>query len=96
MDLMMSMVRLGQIRMVSDEHDRVWQDHMMDNKRVKAFKNGEMVYTWVKTAGEDHSAMALVYLIVASRILGVAAGSTVRLPLATSFKLAPTKMTNSA
>lgn len=96
MDLMMSMVRLGQIRKVSDEHDRVWQDHMMDNKRVKAFKNGEMVYTWVKTAGEDHSAMALVYLIVASRILGVAAGSTVRLPLVTSFKLAPTKMTSSS
>ena len=96
MDLMMSMVRLGQIKKVSDEHDRAWQDHMMDNKRIKAFKNGEMVYTWVKTAGEDHSAMALVYLIVASRILGVAAGSTVRLPLATSFKLAPTKMTNSA
>ena len=86
MDLMMSMVRLGHIRKVSDEQDRVWQEHMMDNKRIKAFKNGEMVYTWVKTAGEDHAAMALVYLIVASRILGVAAGSMVKLPMMTTFK----------
>lgn len=89
MDLMMSMIRLGHIRKVSDEHDRVWQEHMMDNKRIKAFKNGEMVYTWVKTAGEDHCAMALVYLIVASRILGVAAGSMVKLPLVTTFKHKP-------
>lgn len=89
MDLMMSMVRTGHIKKVSDENDRVWQEHMMDNKRIKAFKNGEMVYTWVKTTGEDHAAMALVYLIVASRILGVAAGSTVPLPLLSTFRVKP-------
>lgn len=91
MDLMMSMVRTHQILKVSDEHDRVWQSHMMDNKRIKAFKNGEMVYTWVKTTGEDHYAMALVYLIVASRMLGVSSGSMVKLPLLSSFKTKATR-----
>jgi predicted nucleic-acid-binding Zn-ribbon protein len=86
MDLMMAMIRTGEILKVSCEYDRTWKTHLMDNKRIKAFKNGEMVYTWVKTAGEDHYAMAGVYMIVASRILGVASGSAVQLPMFSTFK----------
>lgn len=87
MDLIMAMIRSGLLRKVSDEYDGVWQDHMVDNKRIKAFKNDELVYTWVKTSGEDHTFMAIVYALVASRLLGVSAGSMVSLPLLSSFKV---------
>lgn len=87
MDLIMGMVRSKQIKKVSDENDRLWQTHLMDNKRVQEFKNGELVYTWVKTKGEDHLHMALVYCFVSSRMLGVSAGSYARLPLVSSFKV---------
>jgi hypothetical protein len=89
MDIQMAMVRSGQILKVSCEHDRIWKTHMMDNKRIKAFKNGEMVYTWVKTAGEDHYGMAGVYMIIASRMLGVSVGVTSSLPLLSTFKHKP-------
>lgn len=92
MDLMMAMVRTEELLKVSDENDRVWQTHMMDNKRIKAFKNGEMVYTWVKTEGEDHYAMAGVYMIVASRMLGVAAGCSAPLPMLSTFKRKPAEV----
>lgn len=89
MDLIMMMVRSGQVKKVSDENDREWKTHMADNKRLKMFKNGEMVMTWVKTDGIDHWHMALIYALVASRILGVSSGNTFSLPMLSSFRVKP-------
>lgn len=93
LDVIMSLIRSGNIKKVSDQHDRVWKTHMMDNKRIKAFKNGEMVLTWVKTAGEDHSFMSLAYLFVASRMVQLSSGSTARLPLISTIKIQPQSTT---
>lgn len=89
MDLLMHMLRTGQVKKVSDENDEVWKDHLTDNKRIRMFKNGELVLTWVKTTKVDHLHMALVYALVASRILGVTSGSGVSLPLLGTFKIQP-------
>ena len=60
---------------------------MTDNKRVQVFKNGELVFTWVKTLKVDHYHMALIYALVASRILGVSVGGNAPLPLVSSFRV---------
>jgi hypothetical protein len=44
------------------------------------------VFVWVKTTGNDHMHHSLLYALVASRMLGVSAGSQVRLPMVSSFK----------
>lgn len=90
MDVMVALIRGGQILKVSDDQDRTWITHMTDNKRIQMFKNGEMVFTWVKTMKVDHYHMALVYAMVASRMLGVSSGYTGgRLPLLSTFKVLP-------
>lgn len=89
MDVLMGLLRAGKILKVSDENDKVWWHHLMDNKRVQMFKDGELVFTWVKTLKEDHLHMALVYALVASRILGVSVGNVSGLPLMTTFKYKP-------
>lgn len=86
-DLIMMMVRSGHILKVSDEHDEQWKDHMLDQKRVREFRNDELVFTWRKTSGEDHMSHSLLYCLVASRMLGVASGSHVTLPLVFTFKV---------
>ena len=90
MDVLMALVRAGRVLKVSDETDQQWYTHMTDNKRVQMFKNGELVFTWVKTLKVDHWHMALVYALVASRILGVSVGTGGSLPLLSSFKVRPT------
>lgn len=94
MDVLMSLVRVGRVLKVSDEQDQLWYTHMMDNKRVQMFKNGELVYTWVKTLKVDHFHMALVYALVASRILGVSVGTGVALPLIYTFPVKPRLSSN--
>ena len=89
MDVIMSLIRSGSILKVSDDMNAVWYRHMTDNKRVQLFKNGELVYTWVKTLKVDHLHMALVYAVVASRMLGVGAGSGGALPLISTFRVKP-------
>lgn len=92
MDVLMSLVRNKQVLKVSDDTDKQWFTHMMDNKRVQAFQNGELVYTWVKTLKVDHWHMALVYAMVASRMLGVSTGySGGSLPMLSTFKLTQPK-----
>lgn len=89
MDVLMSLIRVGGVLKVSDTTDKEWMTHMTDNKRVQMFKNGELVFSWVKTFKTDHWHMALVYAMVASRILGVSAGMDVAIPLVYSFKVNP-------
>lgn len=86
-DLVMAMVRSSMIQKVSDKYDDMWKIHMTDQKRIKVFRNGEMVFTWVKTQGQDHLAHSLLYTLVASRILGVSSGAGIPLPPLSSFKV---------
>jgi hypothetical protein len=87
MDVVMSLVRAGSIMKVSDSMNDTWYTHMMDNKRIQMFKNGELVYTWVKTLKVDHAHMGLLYALVASRILGVSDDYGTALPLLSSFQV---------
>jgi hypothetical protein len=85
-DMIMMMVRSGHILKVSCALDEQWKDHLTDQKRVREFREDELVFVWRKTSGEDHMAHSLLYALVASRMLGVAAGSQVSLPLVFTFK----------
>lgn len=87
MDVVMSLIRAGSIMKVSDSMNDTWYTHMMDNKRIQMFKNGELMYTWVKTLKVDHSHMGLLYALVASRILGVSDDYGTALPLLSSFQV---------
>jgi hypothetical protein len=85
-DLIMSLLRNGGILKVSCTHDDLWKEHLTDQKRVREFQQDELVFVWVKTNGLDHLHHSLLYALVASRMLGVAAGCHVRLPMMGSFK----------
>lgn len=90
-DVIMLMMRSGHILKVSDENDDLWVDHMLDQKRVREYRNDELVFTWRKTAGDDHMHHSLLYALIASRMLGVSSGSQVMLPLVFKFRTAPPK-----
>lgn len=91
-DLIMMMVRSGHVLKVSCELDEQWKDHMTDQKRIREFRNDELVFVWKKTSGEDHMAHSLLYALVASRMLGVASGAQVSLPLVFTFKMGPKQL----
>lgn len=93
-DMIMMMVRSGHILKVSDEHDELWKDHMTDQKRIREYRDEELVFVWKKTSGEDHMAHSLLYALIASRMLGVASGSQVSLPLVFTFKVGAPKPRN--
>ena len=85
-DLIMLMLRSGHILKVSDEHDDLWKDHLTDQKRLREFRDEELVFVWKKATGMDHMHHSLLYALIASRMLGVASGSQVSLPLVFTFK----------
>lgn len=85
-DLIMMMVRAGSILKVSDQYDEDWKDQLTDQKRVREFLDDELVFVWRKTSGADHLHHSLLYALVASRLLGVAAGCSQPLPLLLTFK----------
>lgn len=89
-DLRMGMVRAGQILKVSDAHDAKWKEHLTDQKRIRMFMQDELQFVWQKTKGEDHLDHALLYTIIASKLVGAASGSTVRLPLLSTFRTGQT------
>jgi hypothetical protein len=86
-DLIMMLIRNHQITKVSDEMDVTWAQHLTDQKRVREFEKDELVFVWRKTSGNDHLHHSLLYALVASKMLGVAAGCAVALPLVSSFKV---------
>ena len=88
-DLIMHMIRAGAILKVSDENDETWKEHLTDQKRIRDFKDDELIFSWRKTLGNDHLHHSLLYTLIASRMLGVASGSQVSLPLVFSFKVRP-------
>lgn len=88
-DILMMMIRSGHILKVSCENDETWKEHVTDQKRIREFRNEELVFVWKKTLGNDHLHHSLLYTLVASRMLGVASGSQVSLPLVFTFKVRP-------
>ena len=88
-DILMLMLRGGNVLKVSDEFDGEWMDHLTDMKRIREYRNEELVFTWTKMTGNDHMHHSLLYCLIASRMLGVASGSHVSLPLVSSFKVKP-------
>jgi hypothetical protein len=80
-DHVMLQLRTGKILKVTDENNDLWVAHLMDQKRVEEFRREGLVYVWVKTRGEDHLHHSLLYALVASRMLGVASGGLVGIPI---------------
>lgn len=72
-DLLLGMVKSGDLAKSHDENDEVWIAHALDMKRAKKFtRDNELVYSWVKSKqGMDHAWHATLYAVVASRIMGV-------------------------
>lgn len=89
-DVLMLMMRSGNIMKVSDDRDEEWKEHITDQKRVREFRNDEIVFVWRKTSGMDHMHHSLLYALIASKMLGVSSGSHVQLDLVHSFKVRPT------
>lgn len=88
-DLIMLMLRSGHILKVCDSNDEVWKTHLTDQKRVRTIMQDEVVFSWQKSAGEDHLHHSLLYAVVASRMLGVSSGSSGPLPLVSKITVKP-------
>lgn len=86
-DLIMMLLRNKLILKVSDDMDVTWAQHLTDQKRVREFDNDELVFVWRKTSGNDHLHHSLLYALIASKMIGVASGCRVALPLVSSFKV---------
>ena len=80
-DHVMLQIRTGKILKVADEHNETWFTHLTDAKRVEEFRNDELQFVWVKASGQDHLHHALLYTVVASRMLGVASGALAGVPV---------------
>ena len=80
-DHVMMLMRSGKILKVQDENDETWKEHLRDQKRVKEYRNEEIVMVWKKSKGEDHLHHSLLYTVVASKLLGVASGGLAGIPI---------------
>lgn len=72
-DGVMHDIRGGLIKKVREPHDEEWIEHLTDMRRIKEFTaDAEMSFVWRKSEeGTDHYHHSLVYLWVASRMLGM-------------------------
>lgn len=89
-DSLMTFIRSGQFSKQTCELDEMFVTHCTDMRRIKDWdaKAQEMRFKWVKSAeGDDHFFHALGYAYIASKVLGVATGCQVALPLVSSFKV---------
>jgi hypothetical protein len=71
-----------------DVLDDAWKSEMRSLKRIAKFdRTNEMVYSWEKTDGQDHSHFSLLYLYLAIKMRGLASGTFNRaqVPLIRSF-----------
>lgn len=71
-----------------DALDDAWKNEMRSLKRIAKFdRTNELVYSWEKTDGQDHSHFSLLYLYLAIKMRGLASGTFNRaqVPLIRSF-----------
>lgn len=80
-DYVMLELRTGRILKVSDDNDEVWTDQLRDQKRLKEYRQEEVVMVWKKTKGNDHLHHSLLYMVIASKLLGVSAGALESVPV---------------
>ena len=76
------------------ELDEVWKAQLMDMRRIKDWdsQTQEIVNKWMKSEqGNDHFHHATAYMYIASMVLGVGRGSTVPLPLLSTFRVKEAK-----
>ena len=87
-DSLMETIRAGQWVCKADDNKDIILAHLQDQIRIKDFgSDNEMSYVWRKSArGNDHFHHALLYLLVAARMVGVAGSSLVIPSLMTTFK----------
>jgi len=87
-DAVMEMIRSGQWICKEDENKSIILAHLQDQKRIKDFgSDNEMSFVWKKSSkGNDHMHHALLYLYVASRLIGVSHSSVIIPNLVTTFK----------
>lgn len=87
-DALMDFIRVGMLSKRPCDQDKVWTDHLTDMRRVQVFDPvaQEMVSRWVKSSdGDDHLHHALLYLYIASQMMGVSHGNHAGLPLLATF-----------
>lgn len=90
MDHLMDSIRTGMIMKRRDENDELWIKHCMSMSRVKQWTpDAEMSFVWRKPEdGEDHLWHSLLYVHIASQILGVSRNTGIWLPpILGSFKV---------
>lgn len=88
-DAIMEMIRAGQWICKEDGNKQTIINHLQDQKRVQEFSSeNDMKFVWRKSSkGQDHFHHALLYLWIATRMVGVA-GSIITLPsLVHTFKV---------
>lgn len=91
-DSLMDFIRSGMLSKIPCELDEVWKAQLMDMRRIKDWdsQTQEIVNKWMKSEqGNDHFHHATAYMYIASMVLGVGRGSTVPLPLLSTFRLKP-------
>lgn len=90
LDGLLGIIKDGTLAIESSELDEEYRNQMLSLKRVQKFStDGEMVYVWTKTDGQDHFHHATLYFYIAAQLRGMvgALGSTsVGIPLVTRFK----------
>ncbi|MDI1362524.1 phage terminase large subunit family protein [Methylotenera sp.] len=88
LDAVMETIKSGKWVCKEDENKETIKAHLQDMKRIQDFGNdNEMHYVWKKSAkGNDHFHHALLYLWVASRMVGMSHTSIVIPQMAYTFK----------
>ncbi len=93
-DLIMSELRQGNIKKVAPKGDKeerdteLWISNLQDQKRVREYSREEVIFVWRKSeVGDDHYHHSLLYVVVASMILGVASNSAPMTTLMTKFRV---------
>ena len=75
LDSLLSVVKSGMFKLESSDQNELYRTQMQSLKRVQKFtKDGELVYVWEKTDGDDHYHFATMYLHIAIQMRGTVGG----------------------
>lgn len=75
------------VTMAKTEHSNSFKNHYASLKRTQAYHREELIYSWVKTDGEDHMLFSICYLYLALKLRGRVMGWTPpgMVPIVSSF-----------
>lgn len=72
LDEVLAIIKDGMLAVKSSDQNETFIEHMTSMKRVQKYTNdGELIYMWEKTDGEDHYHMSLMYLHLAICMRGM-------------------------